>query len=223
VPKQVDTVDVRRLAASGAQLVEVLPEGAYEREHLPGAVNVPFTSLDAGSVAGLDPAAPTVVYCYDHECDLSARAAHRFEALGFTDVYDYVASKAAWMACGLPIEGTLRPERRAGAAARPAVRCALDATVGDVADTLRASEQRVVVTTDDGVVLGVVRGTAAGLDPSTPIAAVLDGAPPSVRPSVTTEELAESMDRDHRTFVLVTTPDGVLIGVIEREQLLGRA
>jgi len=223
VPKQVDTVDVRQLAAAGAQLVEVLPESAYEREHLPGAVNVPFTALDATTVADLDPAAPTVVYCYDHECDLSARAAHRFESFGFTDVYDYVSSKAAWMACGLPIEGTLRPERRAGGVARPAVRCAADARVGDVSDALRASDQRVVVTTDDGVVLGVVRSSAAGVDPSTPVAAVLDGSPPSVRPSVTTEELAESMDRDRRTFVLVTTPDGTLIGVVERDQVLGRA
>jgi hypothetical protein len=30
------------------------------------------------------------------------------------------------------------------------------------------------------------------------------------------------MDRDQRPFVLVTTPDGVLIGVIERGELLGR-
>ena len=57
----------------------------------------------------------------------------------------------------------------------------------------------------------------------TPVADVLHGAAPSVRPSITTEELAESMDRDRRTFVLVTTPDGVLLGVIERDQLLGRS
>jgi CBS domain containing-hemolysin-like protein len=106
--------------------------------------------------------------------------------------------------------------------ARPAARCDLDATVGDVVATLRSGDQRVVVTTDDGIVLGVVRETAAGLDPATPVAAVLDGSAPSVRPSIPTEELAESMDRDRRTFVLVTTPDGTLIGVVEREQLLGR-
>jgi rhodanese-related sulfurtransferase len=221
VPKQIDTGEVRLLAERGAQLVEVLPERAFEREHLPGAVNVPFTELEADTVASLDHAAPTIVYCYDHECDLSARGAHRFESLGFTDVYEYVASKAAWMAFGLPIEGTVAPQRRAGAVARPPVRATLHQTVAEVADALERGD-RVVVTTDDGVVLGVVRREARLLGGSTPLADVLDGAPPSVRPSITTDELAESMDRDQRPFVLVTTPDGVLIGVIERDELLGR-
>ena len=221
MPKQIDTQAVQALAADGAQLVEVLPESAYEQEHLPGAVNVPFTELDEDAVAELDPNAPTVVYCYDHECDLSARAAHRFEALGFTDVYDYVSSKAAWMACGLPIEGTVGAERRAGAVATPAPRCSITQTVGDVANELER-HPRVVVTTDDGVVLGVVRREARLQDPSAMVADLMYGAAPSVRPSITTEELAESMDRDQRSFVLVTTPDGVLIGVVERGQLFGR-
>lgn len=220
MPKQIDTDEVRRLADAGAQLVEVLPESAFAREHLPGAVNVPFTALAADAVAHLEVHAPTVVYCYDHECDLSARAAHRFETLGFTDVYDYVASKVAWMACGLPIEGDVPPQRRAGAVARDAACCRLEATVGELAASL-AEGRRVVVTTADRVVLGVVRPEARLLDPATPILDVLDGAPPSVRPSITTDELAESMDRDQRSFVLVTTPDGVLLGAIERDQLYG--
>ncbi len=221
MPKQIDTDEVRLLAERGAQLVEVLPQSAFQREHLPGAVNVPFPDLDADAVESLDRSAPTVVYCYDHECDLSARAAHRFESLGFTDVYDYVASKAAWMAYGLPIEGTVAPQRRAGRVARPPVRAALHQTVAEIADALERRD-RVVVTTDDGVVLGIVRREARLLHGSSRVTDVLDGAPPTVRPSITTDELAESMDRDQRPFVLVTTPDGVLIGVIERDDLLGR-
>ena len=37
----IDTQRVQELLDDGAQLVEVLPPGAYDREHLPGAVNVP--------------------------------------------------------------------------------------------------------------------------------------------------------------------------------------
>ena len=125
MPKQVDTADVRALIDQGAQVVEVLPETAYTREHLPGAVNIPFTELGPNAVTELDAQKPTIVYCYDRECDLSARAAYRFETLGFTDVYDYVASKAAWMACGLPIEGTIPARSRAGAIARDAPRCSV--------------------------------------------------------------------------------------------------
>jgi rhodanese-related sulfurtransferase len=56
---------VNELAGRGAQLLEVLPRGEYEEQHLPGAVNIPLKQLDAGAVASLDPAAPVVVYCWD--------------------------------------------------------------------------------------------------------------------------------------------------------------
>jgi hypothetical protein len=36
---------------------------------------------------------------------MSPRVASRLEALGFTDVYDYVAGIADWASVGLPIEG----------------------------------------------------------------------------------------------------------------------
>ena len=73
------------------------------------------------------------------------------------------------------------------------------------------------------MVLGVVRAEARLLPGDTAVADVLDGAPPSVRPSITATELAGSMDRDGRPFVLVTRPDGVLLGVIERADLYGQS
>jgi rhodanese-related sulfurtransferase len=100
----VDTAEAARLHGEGACFVEVLPASAYEEQHVPGAVNVPLTELSEAAVADLDRQRTTVVYCYDYQCDLSARAAARLERLGFTDVRDYVASKAAWMAAGLSTE-----------------------------------------------------------------------------------------------------------------------
>ena len=38
MPSSVDASDLIRLAADGAQLVEVLPEPEYLEEHLPGAM-----------------------------------------------------------------------------------------------------------------------------------------------------------------------------------------
>jgi rhodanese-related sulfurtransferase len=218
--KRIDTDDVRRLVDADAQLLEVLPASEYDPEHLPGAHNVPFTSLSPGAVADLDPTRATVVYCYDLECDLSARAAHLLEAFGFTDVYDYGPSKITWFAYGHPAQGTVPDRVRAGAIARDVPRCGLDATVGDLAGAF-VSEPRVVVTTDSGVVLGVVRAEAQTLPADTKVFDVLDCAPPSVRPSITADELAESMDKDQRTFVLVTDPEGVLFGVVERDALHG--
>jgi rhodanese-related sulfurtransferase len=48
-----------------AQLIEVLPAEEFDDEHLPGALNLPLKTLDAGS-ASLDPQRPVIVYCYDY-------------------------------------------------------------------------------------------------------------------------------------------------------------
>jgi rhodanese-related sulfurtransferase/CBS domain-containing protein len=221
VPRTLVTAEVERMIADGAQLVEVLPSDAYQREHLPGAINIPLGDLAAGTVEQLDKHRAVITYCYDHQCDLSARGAALLEDLGFSDVYDYTASKAAWLACGLPSEGTLRPESRAGAIARKeVVTCAPDATVADLLD--RARDGSLIVVVADRVVLGVVRPEALGLPPDLTAREVMVSAPPSVRPSITAGELARSMDKDGQLWVLVTHLDGELVGVLFRDDLDGQ-
>jgi rhodanese-related sulfurtransferase len=57
--------EVRRLAESGAQLVEVLPAPVYEPEHLPGAINIPLQQLNRQTATRLQRGRPVIVYCYD--------------------------------------------------------------------------------------------------------------------------------------------------------------
>ncbi len=222
MPRRVDTDETERLLRAGAQVIEVLPQPDYEREHLPGARSIPLDAMHPDAVAGLDPDVTTIVYCYDYQCDLSARAARRLETLGFTDVRDYTASKAAWMACGLPVEGTIKSSSRAGAVARNGIpRCALGEKVGDLRDRF-GDETVCVVLDDEGIVLGAVRREVVGLDDTTLVDDVMQPAPPTVRPGITTDELARSMARDGRTYVYVTTVDGALIGLVTRADLHGQ-
>ncbi len=65
MPTDIDLHELDRLLDAGAQLVEVLPEGEYLEEHLPGAINVPLKKLTAQSVGLLDRGRPVVVYCWD--------------------------------------------------------------------------------------------------------------------------------------------------------------
>jgi rhodanese-related sulfurtransferase len=65
MPVKVDLHEVRDLLERGAQLVEVLPPGEYEEEHLPSAVSIPLKELDAETAAQLDRSRPVIVYCYD--------------------------------------------------------------------------------------------------------------------------------------------------------------
>jgi rhodanese-related sulfurtransferase len=65
MPTRIELGRVRALLSQGAQLVEVLPAKEYAEQHLPEAVSIPLKQLDATTTAGLDPARPVVVYCWD--------------------------------------------------------------------------------------------------------------------------------------------------------------
>jgi rhodanese-related sulfurtransferase len=67
MPTPIDRDEVQRLLADDAQLVEVLPEGEYEDEHLPGAINVPLKTLGATGMQRLERDRPVIVYCYDYQ------------------------------------------------------------------------------------------------------------------------------------------------------------
>ena len=65
MPRKIDRDEVQRLVAGGAQLIEVLKPEEYEKEHLPGAINLPLRSLDEEGTKMLDRNRPVIVYCWD--------------------------------------------------------------------------------------------------------------------------------------------------------------
>jgi rhodanese-related sulfurtransferase len=56
---------LQELIATGAQLVDVLPEREYAEAHLPGAINIPLKRLNAQAASVLSHERPVVVYCWD--------------------------------------------------------------------------------------------------------------------------------------------------------------
>jgi CBS domain-containing protein len=75
----------------------------------------------------------------------------------------------------------------------------------------------VLVVNDAEVVLGAIR--PEGLAGDTPAIDVAQPAPTSVRPSITADELARSMERNGESYVVVSRLDGTLMGIIERADL----
>jgi len=215
-----DPLEARRLVESGAQLVDVLPAATFAREHLPGAVNIPLAEINSAPER-LDRHRPVVAYCYDYQCDLSPRAACRLAQLGFAEVYDFVASKAAWLAEGWSGEGLLHDDARAGAVTRHGVPCiAPTAKLAELHAMIGDWEVAVVVGEDD-VVVGAVRAEATRMARDLTVDVVMETAPPTVRPSIPIRELAKSMDEDGQLHVLVTTLGGRLIGLVRRADLDG--
>lgn len=214
MPIIVDRGEAQRLVEAGAQLVEVLPEHEYTEEHLPGALHLPVKRLDADSArALLDVSRPVVVYCWDALCDMSPRAARRLERLGFGPVYDYAAGKVDWMAAGLPTVRADSSERRAlDAADRDPPTCRPDDPVADVAGL---NERSVVVVDERGIVLGRVSAGRVDAADSRAIEEVMEPGPATVRAHEPLAPLLERMARRGVSEVIVTTPQGELLGVVQ--------
>lgn len=76
---------------------------SYEREHLPGAISLPWRDLDEAGSAHLSREALYVVYCWDARCHASTKAANRLESLGFK-VKELHGGLQAWKKQGYPTE-----------------------------------------------------------------------------------------------------------------------
>ena len=65
--REVHRDEVRQLAESGAQLVEVLPGKEYRWRHIAGARSLPLSELTGEEADALDAGRPLIVYCNDSQ------------------------------------------------------------------------------------------------------------------------------------------------------------
>jgi hypothetical protein len=153
---------------------------------------------------------------------LSPRAACRLATIGFTRVHDYGPGKVDWLAHALPVEGTHAEKPTAGTVARRDVAtCAVDEAAGDVLARIADSPYGfALVMSPGGVVLGRARrsafegvGRAASIEPS------VEPGPSTVRPHLTIAELQGRFAASNVHTLIVTTPEGVLLGVVGREDV----
>ncbi len=144
----------------------------------------------------------------------------RLETLGFTQVFDYAAGKADWTSSGLPTEGTLTEQPRAGNVARRGIpTCSLTDRLGDARDRAQDADQNVCIVVDDhGVVLGRLRGDALREDPEATIESVMEDGPTTVRADASLEEITGRMRKRGVGSILVTDPEGRLLGILYRNE-----
>lgn len=89
-------------------LINVLPEEHFQREHIPGSVNVPVDEdrfLKRVEHLVKDRGTEVVVYCSDHSCKASSRAAEQLEEADFRNVSELAGGMREWEEAGLPVEG----------------------------------------------------------------------------------------------------------------------
>ncbi|MFL5864511.1 MAG: rhodanese-like domain-containing protein [Solirubrobacteraceae bacterium] len=222
--EKIDYRGLRSLLDQGAQLVEVLPAVEYAEEHLPGAINIPLKQLDADSTARLDKGRPVIVYCWDYLCDMSPRAAARLDALGFEAVYDYAPSKVDYMARGLPRDGEKAAGQRAADLLRDdVVRCALGDPIDRIQDQVEASPYGFALVLDeDEILLGRLRSSSLQGDAEKTAEEAMEPGPSTIRADTSVGKLRERLEGGGLNFAIVTTPDGVLMGIVCRADLPSR-
>lgn len=86
-------------------IVDALPPISFAHSHLPGAINLPPSRVDAEAARRLpDRNLEIVVYCANPDCEDSVETAERLVALGYMNVRHYPGGKNEWRERGFPLE-----------------------------------------------------------------------------------------------------------------------
>jgi len=79
---------------------------AYEKEHIPGAINIPHRTMTVENTAHLDKSILYVIYCDGIGCNASTKGALNMVELGF-QVKELIGGIDWWKRDGYQTEGTL--------------------------------------------------------------------------------------------------------------------
>lgn len=93
---------MERLKAGIVTVLDVRPQDEFALGHVPGAVNVPLSALEA-HLDALDPDREIIAYCRGPYCVLSYEAVSMLRARGFK-VRRLEDGLPEWRAAGLPVE-----------------------------------------------------------------------------------------------------------------------
>jgi len=224
MPIEIRRKDLKTLVAQGrAQLVDVLPESEYKKEHLPQAINLPLEKMTAATTKPLPKDVPIIVYGADFQCDISARAAWRLESMGFQEVYRYTPGKADWLAAGEQTEGEQAKKMRIRQMIHKDVpTCGLRERLEDVKSRRRQNQDLCVVVNDRNIVLGAIQGETWNADPLSRVVDVMQPGPRTVRPDLEPKDAQRILRHYDGLSAIVTAPDGELLGIIRIAQKKSR-
>lgn len=101
----VKTITAKELKAKldrgdDVKIVETLPEEAFKKEHIPGAINIPPADIEKKAPELLSKEDEIVVYCANTECQASPEAARKLTEMGYTKILDFEEGKEGWKAAG---------------------------------------------------------------------------------------------------------------------------
>lgn len=84
-------------------LINVLTRESYEKEHIPGSINIPYQEI-VKSHRELGKDKEIIVHCSDEFCDASSIAYEKLKDLGFDKVIDFEGGIEEWKENGYQLE-----------------------------------------------------------------------------------------------------------------------
>jgi CBS domain-containing protein len=138
--------------------------------------------------------------------------------MDFNRVFAYVPGKADWMAYGLPVErGPTMPAVVGDVMNRDMPRC----RAGNLSGAARQAAYEMgmdicPVVNDEGVVVGLCTRNTLHAHPSIAVDLVMESGPTTARPSMPVKDALDILEREKTHSLIVTTPDGKLIGCFDR-------
>ena len=136
-------------------------------------------------------------------------------------MYDFIAGKTDWFACGHPREGSAAAVPWVGdLLLEGVVTCRIGSRLEEVSELASGSAlDFCVVVNEERVVAGVLRGNALSKDPGSRVEDVMELGPRTIRPSQPVEKLLAKRSSQGVKSWIVTTAHGELLGVVARRDL----
>jgi signal-transduction protein with cAMP-binding, CBS, and nucleotidyltransferase domain len=141
--------------------------------------------------------------------------------MGFAKVRDYVAGKQDWLASGFPSEGKRAESARLGdLAVRDVPTCSLSESVGRVKERVeQAGWDMAVAVSEVRVILGLLRNEQLAGSYEQTVEQVMRPGPSTWRPNLGIERMVAHAQRYQLHHLMVSTSDGVLVGVLRRSDI----
>lgn len=103
---ETDSWDLKVVLESGesVNVIDTRSPEAYQKEHIPGAINIPYRKMNEETTKGLDRTALVVTYCDGIGCNASTKGALNMAKLGFR-VKELIGGLDWWKRDGHGTEG----------------------------------------------------------------------------------------------------------------------
>ena len=104
---ETDSWDLKMALEAGENIlvIDARAPQAFEKEHIPGAINLPHRTMSVETTRQFDKEALVVTYCDGIGCNASTKAALNMARLGF-HVKELIGGLDWWKRDGHPTEGT---------------------------------------------------------------------------------------------------------------------